>query len=251
MDKENLAKDDASEDSLSSALQRLSMRTDPDVKEYIKKYADHPAPQVKAAAAESAGSFLNEEGYLEIIQEALRSSNETVRIGALRGLSRQGGEENEKMVLNHLKKTGLSADESFQANLTLLKVATVPQRRQEALQKLIQMSEKSGSADRLADVFLFAPNEPLLVEKAKTIFSEGTRPELTARAMQYLIAYDKGWMAQHIAEAPMLDSLKYQLVLLDALRTLCPPERKAMLEKLKASASNAEVHKGVDSFSCP
>ena len=71
-----------------------------------------------------------------------------------------------------------------------------------------------------------------------------------ARSIQYLMTYDKDWMRENLIQVEVADNAKLQLVLLDALRLLCPSGRAELLEKIKASAQNADVKTGVENFAC-
>jgi hypothetical protein len=184
-------RDGGNEDEVRKSIERVSWHADSEVKELILKYSKSSSAKLRSGCAEAAGSFVEDENFFKIIRQSLADRDEEVRVAALKGLSRHSGEPSLSLVSEYLGHTGLTPSELFEGHLTLLKISADSATHRRALTALVKMADDTlakGDPAWMLELFLFAPGEAVMLERARRISGESRDPRLVMRANQYLSA---------------------------------------------------------------
>jgi len=242
-DKQILEEGKASDAQLATSLKRLSFSDREAILPFVEKYQKHNAPVVRAAAIEAAGA-LHSTDLTKFLTEKLTSTDEVVRVAALKGLMRHQGEQHHKIIEGFIANQGSKAtgDESLWAYLALGKVSQNEKDRATALTKLLNDlgsdslfssmgTDRQEVAHQVLNVF---QGEQAVAALSRNILLKAKDIDLSTHALQYLAAYDKDWLMGNIGTVPVRDSGTFQSEVVVFLGKTCPKGAKDVLGKIQA-----------------
>jgi hypothetical protein len=121
-DREVLSSEDSKEERIQISLLRLGEQNLPDSESLIRKFLNDPRVSIKATALNLSGAY--DWADMDSFRQALGSSDEALRLHALKGLSRRYEERRKDLVLEFLQKKNLKEQEWMEAQLLILRWAS-------------------------------------------------------------------------------------------------------------------------------
>ena len=233
-DRDSLKKKDVSDYELVGALIRLAVHHDPGVRDELNQRMKSPSKIIRSGVADATG-YYDDDAAVKALEILLSDPEETVRLGAMTGLSHRRNTSREKLIIQHLNGKHDEPLERIEAYSALLSASGSAEVRSGALKHLYELvqAKKPGFSHTAAVKMMgLAPMDAQTLHMVRSAVESGTDIQLESDAIRHLAGFDAAWIRSRVEGLRKSPHPEIRTAIVQSMHGICPKDRWLILKSM-------------------
>ena len=228
-----------------AALVRLSQIKDSKARAEALARSGDPSPTVRMGAAQGLGYFTDPEA-MSALEKLLKDTEHGVRMQAIQGLGHEPGEQRETLLNQVISSRTADREEVIAAWSSILVIAVQPQKRDAAIDSLLQLGLDPKTLEKDATVAIlrvlsFAPRDPRTLAALRTTVEAGRNTGIVSVAIRHLASAQDALLHTMYGKLIQSSNIEVRLATVQGLRFSCDPKRFQHLDHLLRQEKDRRV----------